>query len=252
MQRRLNRTRSSLGTETGMDAPRPPANDAGALDRQTDYWDRVAEEKEFTHPVDADRFCRLVPASAAILDLGCGYGRTWADLRGLGYEHIIGVDISRKMIEQGHRLHPEADLRLWDGIELPFPAAAFDAALLFAVLTCVPSDDGQRTLVSEVARGLRPGGVLYVSDYPLQQDVRNRERYARFEGVYDTFGVFRLAEGVVVRHHSMEWIDDLLSSFRQVDLHMIDVPTMNGNISRVFQYFGRKRQTDRPAASGTA
>lgn len=214
--------------------------------RQTEYWNRVADDKQFTHPLDGERFCELVPKSAAILDVGCGYGRSWGDLRAEGYVNVIGIDIARNMIERGHRLHPEGDLRVWEGTELPFGASRFDAVLLFAVLTCIPTDDGQRGLISEAHRVLRPDGVLYMSDYPIQKDARNQSRYAQFESRYGTFGVFELPEGVLLRHHSLEWIDDLLSSFRRASLRVIDVQTMNGNMSKVFQYFGRKRQGECP------
>ncbi|NQU10394.1 class I SAM-dependent methyltransferase [bacterium] len=215
-------------------------------DRQTEYWNRVAQEKQFTHPLDAERFRELVPKSAAILDVGCGCGRTWADLRANGYANVIGVDTAGGMIERGHRLHPQADLRLCEGTELPFPAGTFDAVILLAVLTCVPSDDAQRALIAGVGRVLRPDGILYVSDYPIQTDARNQSRYAQFESQYGRCGVFELPEGVVLRHHATEWIDDLLSSFPRVGFRVIDVPTMNGNMSKVFQYFGRKRNRECP------
>jgi SAM-dependent methyltransferase len=212
-----------------------------SLERQTQYWNRVADDKQFTHPLDRERFCECVPKAADILDLGCGYGRTWADLKAQGYVNVIGVDISRSMIERGRRLHPKADLRVWEDGGLPFAPSTFDAVLLFAVLTCIPTDDGQRTLISDVDRVLRPDGVLYVSDYPIQNDARNRNRYDQFESLYGKFGVFELPEGAVLRHHSLEWIEDLLSPFRRTHFRVIDVPTMNGNMSEAFQYIGRKR-----------
>ena len=210
-------------------------------DRQTEYWNRVAEEKHFTHPLDTEHFFELVPRSAAILDVGCGYGRTLADLRANCYTHIIGIDTAERMIVRGQRLHPRMDLRFWEGTEFPFPEDAFDAVILFAVLTCVPSDDAQIALIAEVGRVLRPNGILYVSDYPIQEDSRNQSRYAQFESQHGTFGVFELPEGVVLRHHTDEWIETLLSSFRRVGFSVIDVPTMNGNMSKVFQYFGKKQ-----------
>ncbi len=213
---------------------------------QTEYWNSVADDKQFAHPLDGERFGELVPKSGAILDVGCGYGCTWADLRAKGYMSVIGIDIARNMIERGHHLHPDADLRVWEGTELPFEAGTFDAVLLFAVLTCIPSDNGQRKLISEVDRVLRPAGVLYVSEYPIQRDARNQSRYAQFESRYGAFGVFELPEGVVLRHHASEWIEDLLSPFRRVGFRVIDVPTMNGNMSKVYQYFARKRQAECP------
>ena len=48
------------------------------LDRQTEYCDRVAWDKEFSHPLDDARFLQHVAKEARILDVGCGYAlRRW-------------------------------------------------------------------------------------------------------------------------------------------------------------------------------
>lgn len=212
-----------------------------SLDRQARYWNAVADEKRFTHPLDRGLLAGSVAKDGRILDLGCGYGRIVSGLGEEGYRNVVGIDISSGMIERGRRLHPGADLRVFDGSAIPFASGAFDAVLLFAVLTCIPTDGGQSALVSEVERVLRPDGLLYVSDYLLQEDERNRERYARYEPRYGTFGVFELPEGVVVRHHPHEWIRELFSRFTGTHFRTIDVATMNGNMAKVFQYMGKKR-----------
>jgi ubiquinone/menaquinone biosynthesis C-methylase UbiE len=54
-----------------------------------------------------------------------------------------------------------------DGGRLPYREGAFDAAFLVAVLGEVPEP---RTCVAEVARVLRPGGVLSVTELPGDPD----------------------------------------------------------------------------------
>ena len=115
-----------------------------------------------------------------------------------------------------------------------------DATILFSVLTCVPTDEGQRAIVSEVHRVLKPGGLLYVSDLWLQTDQRNLERYARDQPKYGTYGVFDLPEGVTVRHHDPRWIEQLTRNFTTIVLDSVDVRTMNGNSAKAFQWFGLK------------
>ena len=219
-----------------------PGTTMTELDRQVSYWDGVAAEKAFTHPLDVARFRGVACGAPRILDYGCGYGRTCAELASLGYQRVTGVDISERMIARGHAQFPELDLRVQAGVALSFPPATFDVCILFAVLTCIPTDEGQRSVITELGRVLRPGGTLYVSDYPIQEDGRNQARYREFEQEYGTFGVFRLPDGAVVRHHEMNRVHDLLARFDLAAERVLDVPTMNGNPAKVFQIFARKGQ----------
>src|ERR1051326_4217048 len=89
---------------------------------------------------------------------------------------------------------------------------SFHAVLLFTVLTCIPEDDGQRALLAEIRRVLRPGGLLYISDLLINSDARNVERYQGHAEEYGMYGVFELPQGAVVRHHQEEWIKQLTAS----------------------------------------
>jgi len=68
------------------------------MEGQQAYWDRVADEKAFTHPLDHDWLDRFVDRQARVLDYGCGYGRSLRELAGLGYENTRGIDFSARMI----------------------------------------------------------------------------------------------------------------------------------------------------------
>jgi len=210
------------------------------LDVQTEYWDGVARTKSFSIPLDMERFLRIVPKTARILDYGCGYGRTCAELSSTGYTEVAGVDISGEMIRRGLETHPGLRLQKIVPNSLPYPDSTFDAVILFAVLTCIPTDDGQRALIDEIRRVLRPQGILYVSDFLIQQDERNQARYRHFEGRYGRYGVFELPEGAVLRHHLPEWIGELLRAFKIFEALELDVTTMNAHHGRVFQHFARK------------
>ena len=112
--------------------------------------------------------------------------------------------------------------------------------LLFAVLNCIPTDAGQSALIADIYRVLRPGGIVYISDYRIQPDARNRRRYDQFKDRYGMYGVFEIDGGGVVRHHTQQWIETLLTGFQAVDLYDMNVTTMNGNTALGFQYIGRK------------
>src|SRR6185295_614648 len=207
---------------------------------QISYWDRVAHEKRFSHPLRLDWLEKYSAKQSRILDYGCGYGRTLVDLSAGGFQNLVGVDFSEAMLVRARVAAPRAGLVRDDGHSLPFKNECFDAVLLFAVLTCIPSDEDQRGLLAEVKRVLRPGRLLYISDLLLNNDARNRERYQQFAEAYKCYGVFELPEGVAVRHHQKQWIKELTRSFRQLEYEPFTVTTMNGNKSSAFQYLGSK------------
>jgi ubiquinone/menaquinone biosynthesis C-methylase UbiE len=157
-----------------------------------------------------------------------------------GYGNLIGFDFSPAMIAAARAQFPKITFQELQSSTIPLPDGSVDGALLFSVLTCIPTDEGQRAILGELHRVLRPGGLLYISDLWLQPDERNLTRYARDESKYGRYGVFDLPEGVTVRHHDPEWIETLTTEFEMVALDQIDVLTMNGNPANAFQWFGLK------------
>ena len=208
------------------------------LDHQFEYWNSEGTQKCFQHPLNIERVGQWLNADSRILDYGCGYGRCLGDLFRAGFGNLIGFDFSPAMISAARAQFPEISFEVVQSSTIPLPDASVDGALLFSVLTCVPTDDGQRSIIRELRRVLRPGGLLYISDLWLQSDERNLARYARDEQKYGTYGVFDLPEGVTVRHHDPKWIDTLTSDFEMVALDHIEVVTMNGNPANAFQWFG--------------
>lgn len=207
---------------------------------QKDYWNSVSEQKEFTTPFQAGEFERFVDKSAAILDVGCGYGRTLNELYQMGYRRLRGIDFSRGMIARGQKLYPQLDLKVKKNASIGLPDGSIDAVILFAVLTCIHSDEEQRILISEIRRVLKPGGILYVNDFLLNTDQRNLDRYRKFEEKYGKYGVFELPEGAVLRHHSAAWIRELLGEFETLRQEPLIFTTMNGHTSNGFYYIGRR------------
>lgn len=105
----------------------------------------------------------LPPGDA--LDAACGTGRhaRWLAARG---HHVIGIDATPEMLELARTSLPEADLRLGDLNALPVETASVDLVVCALALTHC---EDLRAPVAELARVLRPGGRLIVSDFhPLQ------------------------------------------------------------------------------------
>ncbi len=208
---------------------------------QRNYWDSVSDTKQFTTPFQAEVFEQYVNTDGSILDVGCGYGRILNALYHMGYKNLTGIDFSTGMIARGKSQFPHLNLLVKEGASIDFPDSHFDAVILFAVLTCIPSDSEQRKLISEIERVLKPGGILYINDFLLNTDERNISRYEKYASQYETYGVFELAEGATLRHHSEAHIQKLTASFETKQFKHLTFKTMNGNVSNGFFYIGRKQ-----------
>ncbi len=205
------------------------------MDRsQRRYWENLSPDKTFTTPVQCELLKRFIAADAAILDVGCGYGRALLELRQAGFANLAGVEMSPALLLRAQDALPDARLRSQEPPVIDFPDAAFDAVLLLAVLTCIADDREQLALRDEILRVLRPGGVLYVNDFLLNDDARNLARYRDGAARYGRYGVFTLPEGAVLRHHAPEYVREWLTPFQLRHYVETTYPTMNGHRGRGF------------------
>lgn len=108
------------------------------------------------------RLGSLVPASARVLDAGCGCGVPVArDLTAAGHR-VTGVDVSEVQIERARRLVPGASFVRADLAALDFAPESFEAVVALYSIIHVPLDD-QPALLASFARWLVPGGVLLMT-----------------------------------------------------------------------------------------
>lgn len=135
--------------------------------------------------------------------------------------------------------NPSIDFKVND-VDLPYKDDTFDAVILFAVLTCISDNDTQRDLIREIYRVLKPGGIVYVNDFLLNDDERNINRYNKYKDKYGIYGVFELEEGAVLRHHDYSYIKGLLNVFNKLKFQRETFKTMNGHTSNGFYFFGKK------------
>jgi ubiquinone/menaquinone biosynthesis C-methylase UbiE len=100
-------------------------------------------------------------AGRRILDVGCGSGPLFAELRDRG-AIVTGIDKSAGMLDQARRrLGDGADLQVAElGSPLPFPDGTFDDVTASLVLHYL-EDWGPA--LAELRRVLKPGGRLIVS-----------------------------------------------------------------------------------------
>lgn len=193
--------------------------------KTTTTWDDVADTVTFSVPLDIDFIAERITPRARILDLGCGYGRTMASLRARGFCRLIGYDASPQLVARGHSEAPGLDLRVADATHLPVSSDTFDAVVIAALLTSVPSPRHHAMIVAEIARVLRPGGEVFGVDF--------------LRGVntgYLAGGGFRATNGIPMMHFKDTEITSLFQGFTLIESKRVVVNSLSGKPAEVLQY----------------
>jgi SAM-dependent methyltransferase len=120
-------------------------------------FDRAAEEYERTRPDYPAAVLELVPLDedAEVLDLGAGTGKLTRVLR-RRYRRVIAVEPLDGMRAILERVVPEAETLAGSAEAIPLPDASVDGVFAGQAFHWFANDDA----VAEIARVLRPGGVL--------------------------------------------------------------------------------------------
>ena len=141
------------------------------------------------------------PTPSRVLDAACGTGRHTALLVELGHT-VAGIDISLEMLAVARDKVPGARFLEGSMLPLPFEDGEFDAALSALALSHFVEPDGP---VTELARVVRPGGNIVISDFHPYMVLLGGQAVFRTEGGAphfvashahlpgDLLGVFRAA-----------------------------------------------------------
>jgi predicted TPR repeat methyltransferase len=158
---------------------------------ETGTYDETFEEWGYVGPQTAAAILRnYVPLGSRILDAACGSGLSGTALRDLGYSHIVGIDISAKLLALAERTGAYERLEHVDmqRFPLPFDDGEFDAVSFIGALTYFETDE----ILRELCRIVRRGGHVVFSqrdDIMRDQDYGERLRALERDGVWTrTFG----------------------------------------------------------------
>ena len=132
------------------------------LEAGYDLWSQTYDQPLRLFPIEEPPVRRLLEelSPGRILDAACGTGRhsTWLAAR--GYD-VTGVDSSPAMLDRARAKVPQGRFELGDLTALPLADGSVDAALCALALVHV---EDLRPAMAELARVVRPGGRIVISD----------------------------------------------------------------------------------------
>ncbi|TYL40623.1 SAM-dependent methyltransferase [Natronococcus pandeyae] len=208
------------------------------MDRRTavrETYDRIASHfastREYAWP-EVETFVeghegRLRSGSVG-LDLGCGNCRHAELLAGAGLEHVVGLDVSRGLLETGREraLEREFDVSLvqGDAATLPLADGVVDIAVYVATLHHLPTRTARRDSLDELARVLDSDGRALVSAWSTAHD-----KFDETEG-FDTTVEWTLPGGEAVdRFYHIYAPDEFEADLEASDLTVLEWELSSGN-----------------------
>ena len=142
------------------------------------FYDRYGRKLDWGEPFEgAAKRLALGRAAARpgerALEVGIGCGHALAHLVLEGAGLVVGVDLSRTMLDLGRRRAPQARLVRGSILRLPLAPGAFDLVLSSYLLDLLPLGDVDRAL-AELARVVAPGGRVILCGLTLGETLPQR------------------------------------------------------------------------------
>lgn len=104
----------------------------------------------------------------SVIDIGCGNGRFVESFKKRGITYT-GTDISQELLAQAQKKYPHEHFVQANMEHLPFPDAHFNHALLVASFHHIPSHEKRVATLREIARIVKPGGMIMMTNWNLHQ-----------------------------------------------------------------------------------
>lgn len=147
----------------------------------------------------ATQFLQRLPQGSIVADVGCGDGKYFPAIWEAG-SYVIGTDISRPLLKTAQKI-PAGDgendvpesrrvskerlhlrnrpaVAVADCMAVPLRSNSCDAAICIAVLHHLSTKERRRRCLEELARIVKPGGMINIQAWAMEQDESSRRRFA--------------------------------------------------------------------------
>ena len=109
---------------------------------------------------EIEKFTKLLPPKARMLDAGCAWGRDSKIFVERGYD-VTGIDLSEGFLFEARKRVPDAKFVNMDLRSMDFPANSFEGIWACASLLHLTLPDIQKVL-DDFCRILTPGGIVFL------------------------------------------------------------------------------------------
>jgi SAM-dependent methyltransferase len=152
----LSRPEGAPELTAPFDAPEYDLTEGYAL------WSETYDQPLRLFPIEQPTMHALLDPlqTSLVLDAACGTGRYSTYLAARGHR-IIGVDLSPAMLTKARQKLPQSEFREGDLEALPLEPASVDVAVCALAMVHLQKVD---RAVTELARVVRPGGRVIISD----------------------------------------------------------------------------------------
>ena len=125
-------------------------------------------------------FEKYATINSKIIDIGCGAGRTTFSLFRLGYNNIIGIDISEKLLEKALHYNQLLNTNIiflnMDIVKTNFEDSTFDIAFFsYNGLTGIPTERRRLSILKEIYRILKFGGFFIFCAHDRDDDPNSKD-----------------------------------------------------------------------------
>jgi SAM-dependent methyltransferase len=151
-----------------------------SYDRLADEYARRIFNELQGKPLDRElltRFAAEVAGRGEACDLGCGPGHVARYLRDAGVT-VFGLDLSPQMIEEARRLNPDISFREGNMLALDIPGGSLAGIAAFYAIVNLPRAS-LAAVFREIARVLRPAGLLLLAFHAGNETLRENELWGR-------------------------------------------------------------------------